>query len=810
MRGFRRVYLFPEGLPPRVISEVLEIPGTQWYGDVQPDRPERAHPRLRIPLTARHLVEGILRYHNATWTPYLEEMAGGRLTKFDPADVVTLRSPRPYQLETVRFLLPRRGGIMDIPCGLGKTYTTLLYTESVRAAEPEADQRVVIFTRATTTYQWVGQIVEAFGKGKYTTRVIEEGGVTELRERKAPSTGTFQARDTGQPVTSVEAAQDLVRAAVRAQGVKVREMSVVKAAQTLLSLPQRLRASDASQKLLARLGLGVASAALPPDYCRWGVYRKGTGEQLSEWRHDALEAQLSATEDEVEEWRQVAGASSIQPKARWEAACKIYWARVTSGTWPTREDGQPRRLPVLRGAELQMVEDWTPEERWTVEGIGQEEAGKRYAYQTWGQDTAHLEGIDYLILSWALMNPLAELIRSWKPTTIILDEAHTAQNHRHWRKVVGYNNEETWERVDHVAAWAAYLTEDPKTPRNVLLLTATPAPNRVKNWWALCNLYDPRSMGKFRDFALRYCGGYEGQYGFIADGVSNPEELNSRLRHFVYTLDPATAERELPPLITLQVRLPMSQARIVKVSKQEYMAAQRRGSAALRELQLAINATAKEPYILRRVLEAAQDKLRVCVMTGRKMQVDRLYTLLQKHLPQTFGLWKVHGDETPDLKERDAIIQAYRNAPGGGCIIATTPAMGEAVDGLQVTNLALLAMLPDSAGKFIQLRGRWRRLGGITCELELILLEESIDEDQLDLLLDKSEQIAQVQNNGSIEELRVSLETTAADEEALLLRMTDKIVANMAKWTISEDDDNEHHLGTAYTAKVTGDNDHGD
>jgi len=101
---------------------------------------------------------------------------------------------------------------------------------------------------------------------------------------------------------------------------------------------------------------------------------------------------------------------------------------------------------------------------------------------------------------------------------VICDEAHYLKNHKA-------------KRTEAVVAIAK------ASPRR-LLLSGTPITNKPKDLFSQLEIIDVAGrgnpLGGFMSFATRYCGGRQGRFGFEADGATNIEELNERLRHGVY------------------------------------------------------------------------------------------------------------------------------------------------------------------------------------------------------------------------------------------------------------------------------------
>jgi SWI/SNF-related matrix-associated actin-dependent regulator 1 of chromatin subfamily A len=89
-------------------------------------------------------------------------------------------------------------------------------------------------------------------------------------------------------------------------------------------------------------------------------------------------------------------------------------------------------------------------------------------------------------------------------------------------------------------------------------LTGTPMSKRPKDMWGIIRHCDPEALGKdWMQFAYRYCDASEGMFGLEADGGSNLEELNERLRKtFMVRRIKANVLKELPPKTRQAIILP--------------------------------------------------------------------------------------------------------------------------------------------------------------------------------------------------------------------------------------------------------------
>tara|TARA_R110000744_G_scaffold244906_4_gene361681 strand:- start:589 stop:1215 length:627 start_codon:yes stop_codon:yes gene_type:complete len=180
-------------------------------------------------------------------------------------------------------------------------------------------------------------------------------------------------------------------------------------------------------------------------------------------------------------------------------------------------------------------------------------------------------------------------------------------------------------------------------------------------------------------------------------------------------------------------------------------AAAARGKQALFETHLMVAASSKRTWIAETVQDAVEAGQKVTVFTGRRQDCMALAKMIKKKL-QGCGapLWSGHGGDS--LASREAMVQDYAAWDDGGCaFVGTTDAFGEAIDGLQHTDLVVFGLLPWTPGAVTQAEGRFSRHGSSRPVLIMYTVAEgTVDEHVADMLLEKLE----------------GVETTLNDDEA--------------------------------------------
>lgn len=107
----------------------------------------------------------------------------------------------------------------------------------------------------------------------------------------------------------------------------------------------------------------------------------------------------------------------------------------------------------------------------------------------------------------------ADQLKEYDADVVILDEAHYLKNGSALRTKA-----------------ALKLA---KAARKTIAITGTPVLNRPIELYPLLNAISPETIAPYNDyrrFAFRFCGAYQGKFGFNVDGAINLEELNTRLR----------------------------------------------------------------------------------------------------------------------------------------------------------------------------------------------------------------------------------------------------------------------------------------
>jgi SWI/SNF-related matrix-associated actin-dependent regulator 1 of chromatin subfamily A len=94
---------------------------------------------------------------------------------------------------------------------------------------------------------------------------------------------------------------------------------------------------------------------------------------------------------------------------------------------------------------------------------------------------------------------------------------------------------------------------------NVIMLTGTPVLSRPIEMFNMLSIIDPQTWNNYYHYAVKYCEGKQGYWGFEAKGASNLEELKDRISKYFLRRTKEEVLTELPtknPPIYVPIKLP--------------------------------------------------------------------------------------------------------------------------------------------------------------------------------------------------------------------------------------------------------------
>lgn len=381
----------------------------------------------------------------------------------------------------------------------------------------------------------------------------------------------------------------------------------------------------------------------------------------------------------------------------------------------------------------------------------------------------------FLIVGWPSLrdDELYKALMALPSFSVVFDELHIAKDHRRWDADPRTDGSVGFVRRSSVAARAGFLA--PKASRR-LGLTATPMPDRVRDLWAQFDTIEPGCAGKYWDWAKKFCGAYEGQYGWDDKGSSNLKELQTFANQRSHVVRSEEVYKLLPPIRRMTTYLSASELRKAdaEANKEVKRLAKAAGGGtgtedtdaakSLLEARLMQAAARKSKHVVDAVVELMQGGQKVLVFTGRRRDVDNLRAKilkgLERTMPATKGvpwkLWAAHGETPPE--DRETIREDYMAAPGPACIVGTGAAWGESLN-LHDTDRLIVVLLPWTWGQIRQWEGRVRRLGMTRpCIIEYLVAEGTVDERISGVVLDKLAAVEAVLPDEQVTEVREAVQ----------------------------------------------------
>lgn len=388
--------------------------------------------------------------------------------------------------------------------------------------------------------------------------------------------------------------------------------------------------------------------------------------------------------------------------------------------------------------------------------------------------------VECVIIGWECLPAWVGALVAWKgfgEMQVIYDEIHRGKNWKRWEKIVGKNGRAHWDYAANISGSAARLATH--CVRR-LGLSATPAPNTLGDLHSALDLLEPGCWGTGIEWKKRYCNATQNKYGsWEGKGKSNIPELQSRLRWVVNQVKPDIVKAHLPPLRRQLCYLSRVDQGKTTGFKADFKRVAKLGKQALFEMKVLEACARKRPWLIEVIEENVAAGQKVVVFTGRKKDCEELAKLLTtrfKKLNNKKGapLWWGHGGVSAD--ERDSMVQEYsKYDKGGACLVGTTDAFGEAFDGLQHTDLAIIAFIPWTPGMIEQAEGRFHRHGSDRPVLIMYpVCDDTVDEHIADLLLNKLENLSAALNHTEAQQIADTL-AGLEDEDAIINNILAKI-----------------------------------
>lgn len=658
-----------------------------------------------------------------------------------------------YQKRELPGLVARMGGLMQWVAGAGKTLTATAFSRLDTSEKP----RTVVVTLSSTRQQW-----EATYRRFYSPEIAEKVEIVDgfwafsVVPRPKPRITYFITDAHRVPVSKSMVQSRSMEDRFTADGA-VKTLTKTQEAfwEKLVQAGGILPLTNAAGRALIKKGWAEqveVTEEIPEDYLRireklpakskklstrlralvkGGWIKAERKENREGWK--PFEVRDERTRKIVSKW---AGGEAPLPMRDEDKVQLGELCRVLRKGDQYYEITRARRL-AARGHSPEAIRRKYPK----VMGALMREWGRALAAQDVRQRSdayRYPEHLDTLILSWDVLAKRLPSLLAWGVTTVIFDESQYAKSSKVWEAYFDENNERQYRPQRNMAGAAQVLAQ---SATRVLLLSATPQEDRVRDWWAQLSLIAPTQWGTFREFSSMWCDGHQGEYGWDSRGSSRLKMLNQFKRPWISRVTAKEARANLPPMRREFVRLRPQDLEPVGVTQSAWTEARASGSVALLELRLSLTARMKRPYVLDRALVSLGDGHKTAIFTGRTTDVEecaaaaeaRLYPAWVKalahsrekttreapELPPTI-LW-AHGENGEMVKAlpsgeiervdglsvpetRDLVVSEDKVL-----LVGSAGAWCTAIDGLQCMGQVYITMLARSPGPTEQLEGRFNR-----------------------------------------------------------------------------------------------------
>lgn len=351
---------------------------------------------------------------------------------------------------------------------------------------------------------------------------------------------------------------------------------------------------------------------------------------------------------------------------------------------------------------------------------------------------------------------------------LIMDECHYLKNSSSARSkaVLGGVHKEKIV-VDGVLKFK-YEAEKPIKAKKVIAITGTPVLNKPIEIYPILHYLDKSSWPNKNKFAARYCGLSQGRFGWSADGATNLDELNKRLRQTVMIR--RTKEqvlKELPgkmrSIVVVkpeeeEARYLVEEKEMIDRMKTEHGMDDEHFVKAVLSLSFVGTTThesifalrhrlaeSKVPRVIERIEQRLEETKKIVVFAYHKVMIDGI----KKHFKDKA---LVLSGETPVAK-RQEIVDTFQKDPYAEIFIGQIKTAGVGIT-LTAANMCIFAEADFVPGVLTQAEDRLCRIGQKQMVLvEHIVYEGSLDAQILQVVVNKQNIIDQILVNKSEQKL---------------------------------------------------------
>jgi len=294
---------------------------------------------------------------------------------------------------------------------------------------------------------------------------------------------------------------------------------------------------------------------------------------------------------------------------------------------------------------------------------------------------------------------------------------------------------------------------------NIIMLTGTPVLSRPMEMFNVLTMIDPREWNNYYGYAVRYCDGKQGYWGFEAKGASNLVELKARISKYFLRRTKEEVLKELPPKNRIEIKIDLpkeerAQYDLVESNLVNYLKKYKKdktdkdiekslAAEKLVKLNLLreINTMGKIPAVKELIDNIIESDEKVIVLSSFNAPLKELQEMYEENSVLLLG-------ETP-VDERGEMVKRFQNNPNTKIFFGGTRSAGVGITLTAASNVIFMD-LPWNPADLDQGENRAHRPGAAYESLNIyqIISKDSIDGFMKKLLAHKQRIIDQLMDGG--------------------------------------------------------------
>lgn len=302
---------------------------------------------------------------------------------------------------------------------------------------------------------------------------------------------------------------------------------------------------------------------------------------------------------------------------------------------------------------------------------------------------------DVLIINYDILAHWVEFLRELNLKIVIFDEAHYLKERKAGRTKAA---KELCKRIPHVMA-----------------LTGTPILNRPSEIFNILQILEPSRWNSFWRYVRRYCGAYQGRWGWVYDGASHTDELHQLLIQTVMIRRrKEEVLKQLPAKVRTVIPLEITNRDEYRMAEDDFLR-----WLATKDKEKALRASYAEAMVKMEMLKqlSAHGKLEQCVnwvndviSSEQKLVLFCTHRAVIDALMSEFSKITVKVDGSVTGEQRAENVNRFQTDPDCMLFLGNVKAAGVGLTLTAASNVAFLEF-PWTPGEVVQAEDRVHRIG---------------------------------------------------------------------------------------------------